>query len=216
MSNLQQNNEIEHINKEMNLLQDLLKKNEKSQNQFKNGLMQMGRIRVKKGQRTNLSQTKKIQNIVKNTFRNKIKQIKNANILQNTLAHVKQRKGLFEKGLRKIAKMQNLSQNEFNQIEEMRGQSREELERIAKIKRIKNYEEMTKEELIIYLLKSKQSIAELFNNNLYDNKGSDIRRILNRLRDILPRKYRKEIKEKLYEIEHQENLSEENDKYLRK
>ena len=102
----------------------------------------------------------------------------------------------------------------------MRGQSRDELERIAKIRRIKNYEEMSKEELIISLLKSKQSIAELFNNNLYDNKISDIRRILNRLRDILPRKYRKEIKEKLYEIEHNENLSEaekeENDEYLRK
>ena len=39
MSNLQQNNEIEHINKEINLLHDLLKKNEKSQNQFQNGLM---------------------------------------------------------------------------------------------------------------------------------------------------------------------------------
>ena len=112
--------------------------------------------------------------------------------------------------------MQNLSQNEFNQIAEMRGQSRDELERIAKIRKIKNYEEMAKEELIISLLKSKQSIAELFNNNLYDNKISDIRRILNRLRDILPRKYRKEIKEKLYEIEHQENLSKENDEYLRK
>ena len=49
MPNLQQNNEIEHINKEINLLQDLLKKNEKSQNQFQNGLMQIGRIRVKKG-----------------------------------------------------------------------------------------------------------------------------------------------------------------------
>ena len=51
MPNLQQNSEIEHINKEINLLQDLLKKNEKSQNQFQNGLMQIGRIRVKKGQR---------------------------------------------------------------------------------------------------------------------------------------------------------------------
>ena len=117
--------------------------------------------------------------------------------------------------------MQNLSQNEFNQIAEIRGQSRDELEIIAKTRRIQNYEEMTKEELIISLLKSKQSIAELFNNNnLYDNKISDIRRILNRLRDILPKRYRKEIKEKLYEIEHKENLSEaekeENDKNLRK
>ena len=48
MPNLQQNSEIEHINKEINLLQDLLKKNKKSLNQFKNGLMQIGRIRVKK------------------------------------------------------------------------------------------------------------------------------------------------------------------------
>ena len=74
--------------------------------------------------------------------------------------------------------MQNLSQNELNQITEMRGQSRDELERNATIRRIKNYEEMSKEKLIIYLLKSKQSIAELFNNNLDDDKISDIRRLL--------------------------------------
>ena len=82
--------------------------------------------------------------------------------------------------------MQNLSENEFNQIE---------------------FNQMN---LIISLLKSKQSIAKLFNNNnnLYDNKISDIRRILSRLRDILPKKDRKEIKDKLYEIEHQRNISE--------
>ena len=78
--------------------------------------------------------------------------------------------------------MQNLSQNEFNQIAEMRGLSRDELEQITKIRRIKNYEDMKKEDLMISLLKSKQSIAELFNINLYDNEISDIRRILSRLR----------------------------------
>ena len=122
----------------------------------------------------------------------------------------------------------------------MRGQSRDELEQIAKIRRIKNFKEMTKEELIISFLKSKQSIAELFNNNsnnnnnknnnnsknnnnnnnLYDNEISDIRRILSRLRDILPKKDRKEIKDKLYKIEHDINISEaekeENNEYLRK
>ena len=92
--------------------------------------------------------------------------------------------------------MENLSQNEFNQIAEMRSQSLDELERIEKIRRIKNYEEMAKEEFIISLLKSKQNIAELFdnnnnNNNLYDNKISDMRRILSRLTDILPKKDRK-------------------------
>ena len=54
---------------------------------------------------------------------------------------------------------------------------------------------MSKKELIMSFLKSKQSIAELFNNNLNHDKVSDIRRILNRLRRKLPKKYRKEIKE---------------------
>ena len=116
--------------------------------------------------------------------------------------------------------MQNLSQNEFNQIAVMRGLSRDELEQIAKIRRIKNYEDMKKEDLIIFLLKSKESTAELFNGNLYDNEVSDIRRIINRLRDILPKKDRKEIKDKLYKIKHQRNTSEEererNNEYLRK
>ena len=88
----------------------------------------------------------------------------------------------------------------------MRCLSRDELEQIAKIRRIKKYEDMTKEELTISLLKANQSIAELFNNNnnnnLYDNEISDIRRILSRLKDILPEKDRKEIKDKLYKIEH--------------
>ena len=158
---------------------------------------------------------------MKDIFKNKIKHIKKkADLLKNALVNVKKRKRLFEKGLKKIAKMQNLSQNEFNQIAEMRGLSRDELEQIAKIRRIKNYEDMKKEDLIIFLLKSKESTAELFNDNLYDNEISDIRRIINRLRDILPKKVRKEIKDNLYKIEHQINISEEeqeeNGKYLRK
>ena len=48
MPNKQQRNETEHINKEIDLLQDLRKKNEKSQSQFQNGLLQIGGTRVKK------------------------------------------------------------------------------------------------------------------------------------------------------------------------
>ena len=101
--------------------------------------------------------------------------------------------------------MQNLSQNEFNQISKMHDLSQDELGQIAKIRKIKNYEDMKKEDLIISLLKSKESIAELFNDN-NNNEISDIRRILNRLRNILPKKDRKEIKDKLYKIEHQINI----------
>ena len=42
-------------------------------------------------------------------------------------------------------------------------QSQDELEQIAKKRKFKNYEKITKEELIISLLKSKQSVAEHFN-----------------------------------------------------
>ena len=48
MPNIKKNHEIEHINTEINLLQDSLKKNEKSLNHFQNGLMQIGKIQVKK------------------------------------------------------------------------------------------------------------------------------------------------------------------------
>ena len=79
---------------------------------------------------------------------------------------------------------------------------------------------MSKDELIISLLKSKGSIAELFNNNLDDDKIVDKRRILNRLRDILSKRYRKEIKKKIYDIENNEDPleaeKEENDEDLRK
>ena len=97
----------------------------------------------------------------------------------------------------------------------MHNLSRDELEQIAKKRRIKNYEDMKKEDLIISLLKSKESIDELFNDN-NNNEINDISRILKTLRNILPQKDRKEIKDKLYKIENQINISEENEEYLRK
>ena len=101
MPNTQENNiqnEIEPIKKEMNLLQDRLNKNEKSQNQFQNGLKQIRRIQVKKGQRMNLSQTKEMQNIVKDILQNKIKQMKkNTNLLQNIFVQVKKERDYWKK-----------------------------------------------------------------------------------------------------------------------
>ena len=157
---------------------------------------------------------------MKDIFKNKIRHLKKKDdLLKNALVNTQKRKRLFKKGLTKIARMQNLSQNDFNQIAFMRDLSRDGLEQIEKIRKIKHYEDMNKEDLIISLLKSQESTAELFNYN-NDNEISDIRRIINRLRDILPKKVRKEIKDKLYKIEHQINISEEeqeeNGKYLRK
>ena len=44
MSNISQNNGIKSINKEVSLLQDRLKINEKSLNQFQNRLKRIGRL----------------------------------------------------------------------------------------------------------------------------------------------------------------------------
>ena len=76
MPNINQNNKTQYINKEISLLQDRVKINGKSKNQFQNVLMRIRRLGVKQGQRTNISETKKIQKIVKDIFKNKIKHIK--------------------------------------------------------------------------------------------------------------------------------------------
>ena len=59
--------------------------------------------------------------------------------------------------------MQNISQNDIDQITKMQNQLRDELEKIAKMRRIKNYENMSKEGLLIALLKSEQRLAKLYN-----------------------------------------------------
>ena len=76
MPNISQNNGIKDINKEESLLQDRLKINKKSLNQFQNGLRQIGSLRLKQGQKTNLSRSKKMQEILKNIFESKLKQFK--------------------------------------------------------------------------------------------------------------------------------------------
>ena len=82
------------------------------------------------------------------------------------------------------------------------------------MRRIKNSDNLTKEDLIISLLKSESNPVErnymkYFNNSTSDDtyddkiksKVNDIRIILSRLGNIVTKKYRKEIKKELYEIE---------------
>ena len=64
------------------------------------------------------------------------------------------------------------------------------------MRRIQNFERMSKEGLILSLLKSKQSLPELFNNNLDNDEISEIKKILNKLRDNLTKEYIKKIKRK--------------------
>ena len=167
MSNINENNEIEIINKEISLLQDKFKINEKSLNQFKNGLRRIGRLRLKQWQKTNLSKAKKMQEALKLILKKKINLIKKkSDMLKNALLNIRKRKTLFENGLKKIAKMQNLSQNEFNQIAKMHNLSRRwAWTNYKKKEELKTIKILKKNKLIISLLKSKESISELFNDN---------------------------------------------------
>ena len=80
MPNINQNNEIEYINKEISVLEDRPKINKKSKNKFQNVLMRIKKLRLKQGQRKNISENKKVQNILKDIFENKIKNIKKRTI----------------------------------------------------------------------------------------------------------------------------------------
>ena len=90
---------------------------------------------------------------------------------------------LSQNGLQQITKMQNLSQNDLDQITKMLNLLWNELEQIAKMRHIKNYKNMSKEGLLITLLKSGCSFAELYKNNFNDAKIEEIKKSVNELRD---------------------------------
>ena len=121
----------------------------------------------------------------------------------------------------KTVKMPNILENEVNQAEKLQRKSIEELKQIARLRRIKNRDKLTKESLIISLLKPESSDAERnymkhFNNNTDDDdtydgkmrdKISDIGMILSRLGNTVTNNDRKKINKELCEIEKKENLS---------
>ena len=123
-------------------------------------------------------------------------------IFQNEIEKIKKEINLLQDKLEQSKKRQSLLQNGLKQIPKIQNQSRDELvEQIAEMRRIKNYAKMSKEGLIIACLKSKHSLAELFNNNFDNDRIKGIKKILNELRDSLTKEYRKKIKKKLYKIE---------------
>ena len=130
------------------------------------------------------------------------------------------RRKLLKIKLEKIAKIQNISKNELSKAEKLQNKSIDELRGIARLRRIKNYDNLTKEDLIISLLKSESNPVErnymkYFNNSTSDDtyddkiksKINDIRIILSRLGNIATKNNRKKIKKELYVIEKKQNLS---------
>ena len=81
--------------------------------------------------------------------------------------------------LKKIAKIQNIPENELRKAEKLQNKSIDESQEIAGLKRIKNYDNLTKEDLIFSLLKSESNPAErnymeYFNNSTNDETKSKI------------------------------------------
>ena len=120
------------------------------------------------------------------------------------------RRKLNKINLKKMAKKtQNISRNELRKAEKLQNKSIDELQKIAGLRRIKNYDNLTKEDLIFSLLKSESNPAErnymkYFNNSTNDeikSKINDIRLILSRLGNIVTKNDRKKIKKDLYEME---------------
>ena len=108
----------------------------------------------------------------------------------------------------------------YVRLKSYKSKSINELREIARQRRFKTLDDLTKEDLIFRLLKSEshpveRSYMKYFNNSTsndtYDDeiksKINDIRLILSKLRNIVTKKYRKENKRELYEIEKKQNLS---------
>ena len=108
----------------------------------------------------------------------------------------------------------------YVRLKSYKSKSIDELRENARQRRFKTLDDLTKEDLIFRLLKSEshpveRSYMKYFNNSTsndtYDDeiksKVNVIRLILSKLRNIVTKKYRKENKRELYEIEKKQNLS---------
>ena len=107
-------------------------------------------------------------------------------------------KNLSKNGLKQITKMQNLSLNELEQIERMNNLSLNKLKQTAKTRRIKTNKNTSKEELLIALLKSNQSHAELYKSESNNTEIEDTRKIFNELRNNFSKKEIKKIRIKFH------------------
>ena len=89
------------------------------------------------------------------------------------------------------------------------------LQKIAILRRIKNYNNLSREDLIHTILRSESNLVEsnymkYINNNTDDKikaKINNIRIILSRLGNIVTKNNRNKIRKKLYEIEKKQGLT---------
>ena len=117
--------------------------------------------------------------------------------------------------LNKLIKKQNLSKNDLRKAKELHNMSIDNLQKIAILRRIKNYDNLSREDLIYTILRSESNLVEsnymkYINNNTDDKikaKINNIRTILSRLGNIVTKNNRNKIRKKLYEIEKKQGLT---------
>ena len=97
--------------------------------------------------------------------------------------------------------MQNLSLNELKKIERMNNLSLNVLEQMAIARHIKNYKDMSKEDLLIALLKSDQSYTELLKIDNSNTEIGETKKLFNNLRNNFSREEIKKLKEKFHKKE---------------
>ena len=120
--------------------------------------------------------------------------------------------------LERIARIQNLSLKEIEQIERINNLSLNKLKQIVKTRRIKTRKDASKEELLIALLKSNQSHAELRRSEDNNVEIGETKKLFNELRNNFSKKEinkirikfhcMEEIGEYLKELEQKDTLTE--------
>ena len=118
---------------------------------------------------------------------------------------------LFRNELKKIIKMPNLSLNDLKKIGRMNNFSLNELNRIAIARNIKNYKDMSKEDLLIALLKSNPSHTELLKIDDSNTEIGEIKKLFNNLRNNFSREEIKKHRKNFYKKEQVYNYLKEKD-----
>ena len=105
-------------------------------------------------------------------------------------------KNLSQNGLENIARIQNLSLNDLEQIERMNNLSLNKLKQIAKTRSIKTNKNISKEGLLIPLLKSNQSHTELRKNEDNNVEIGETKKLFNKFRNNFSKEQIKKIRRK--------------------
>ena len=92
--------------------------------------------------------------------------------------------------------MQNLSLNELKQVKRMNNLLLNELKQFAITRHIKNYKDMSKEDLLIALLKSNKGNIELLNNKSNNIEIRKTKKLFNKLNNKFSEDEINEIREK--------------------